>query len=372
MSKIEEDGSGFFARCDWQARDPRLVGIPGQIKKMYDEISDVSLFTYYPTPPTTASPGQDLSSRAKLKLYSQLRDKQTAFEGMTFLGELGETIRMLKRPLSGIRDGMGDYLRTVQKRAHRSSKSNLNRMVSGTWLEYVYGWAPLIGQIDEARDALERIHDRYETVYLRFSAEEKGDEVISLAPNTARITKGLCSFDKTSYKIKQTFVKYYGQVYSAAATTAKVKRSYWGVSLRDFVPTVWELIPYSFVVDYFSNTGKIISALNTYTGNVAWISSGVKSTEKAISLVTSVPTWDIRNLNMSSIKIHSKSFSPPNRFVLSASRVKRQPTTVPTVNPFVDFRLKVPGVGSTQWVNLTALVAQSRKTEGLLRTLLRR
>lgn len=364
---IEEDGSGYYSRCDWSARDPRKGGGTVMVP-MYDEIRDGLFYSQSePTFPSSINISQSLSSQAKMKLYQQIREKSTAFEGGVFLGELAETIRMLRRPLSGIREGMGDYLRTVKKRAHRTPTASLNRMVAGTWLEYVFGWTPLLSDLDSASEALESIHNRYEDVYQRFHVQVDGDNVLTYGPVKGSLAMGLSRVDRSVWKRQQSSIKYYGQVYVAAASSQSIMRQHWGLTLNDFIPTVWELIPYSFLVDYFSNTGKIISALNTYTGGVSWISMGTKSTERVYHAITGVPVWNISSW-ASPIKIHSQVFVPPNRLVLAANRVNRQPTTVPVVNPFTDFRLKVPGVGSMQWLNITALLSSSRKTEKLLRS----
>jgi hypothetical protein len=43
-----------------------------------------------------------------------------------------------------------------------------------------------------------------------------------------------------------------------------------GVSLENFVPALWEVLPWSWLVDYFSNIGEIIEAGTTCTSGVTF------------------------------------------------------------------------------------------------------
>jgi hypothetical protein len=43
-----------------------------------------------------------------------------------------------------------------------------------------------------------------------------------------------------------------------------------GVRARDFLPAVWEAIPYSFLIDYFTNIGDIIEAVSFPLTGIAW------------------------------------------------------------------------------------------------------
>jgi hypothetical protein len=44
----------------------------------------------------------------------------------------------------------------------------------------------------------------------------------------------------------------------------------WGLGTRDFIPTIYELIPYSFLVDYFVNIGEILNAWSFNQADLAW------------------------------------------------------------------------------------------------------
>jgi hypothetical protein len=49
-----------------------------------------------------------------------------------------------------------------------------------------------------------------------------------------------------------------------------------GILPERFLPTVWELIPYSFVVDYFVNVGDIVASYAFQRNNIVWGFTGYK------------------------------------------------------------------------------------------------
>lgn len=368
-TKWHVDIPNGYARADWKARWDNTPNVA-----QYSEIRGcIPVWTN--TMPNTYTQG-DLNalaeSEAKIKLFKELKDKRTAFEGGVFLGELAETVRMLRRPLSGIRDGMSDYLDRVKKRGRRSNVQNLNRMVAGTWLETMYGILPLASDVENAQEALNRQLDRYEALYQRFKVQSDIKDSVSnfttysLNPTIDRPWIFYCKYRR----VKTSSVRYYGQVYTAALSAKRMSRANWGLTLNEFVPTIWELIPYSFVVDYFTNTGDLISAACTYTGDVRWISRTsvvTGSIEHYLSSYSCVP----RALFDGPVTGLSHTVLAPHPLVISQRNVSRSPTSVPTLNPLKDFRMKVPGAGSFKWLNLTALVSQSRSVERWLGSLAR-
>ena len=59
---------------------------------------------------------------------------------------------------------------------------------------------------------------------------------------------------------------------SPAFGTAERLRGLLGFKLEDFVPTMWNLLPYSFLVDYFVDVGGILNAITTDISAVRWVS----------------------------------------------------------------------------------------------------
>lgn len=319
----------------------------------------------------------DAEYEAKKKFFQEIRDKRTAFEGMTFIGELGETLRMLRKPLGGFRRGLDDYVDTVKKRSRNikrrrgesrdSSLRRINSMLADTWLEKSFGWAPMINDVKNIGEVLERQIDRYESLYQRYYVQSIVDVPTGEIPLTTDLSflAGLKAYG-WSYKARCVFytrhsVRYYGQVYTAAQRSADVVRKTMGFTANDFVPTVWELIPYSFLADYFANIGDLISMASTYTGDVAWVAKGVsvdavaKTQLRSYSFTPPTPTWTKLRYTMLC-----------SDMVESWRAISRVNSGIPTVNPMQDFRMKTPNAGSTKWLNISALFAKSRSVSKFL------
>jgi len=82
---------------------------------------------------------------------------QRALQGAVSVGELAQTLRMIKRPMQSLRRLMDNYLSDATKRAKgKKSKRMKKDAVADTWLEYSLGWRPLLADIDGLRDTLGR------------------------------------------------------------------------------------------------------------------------------------------------------------------------------------------------------------------------
>lgn len=108
-------------------------------------------------------------NQARSMFWKRAQAAQTAFRSFTFLGELTETLHMIRRPGQSLRRGLDDYVKSVTKRTRRAKRSSLNRIVGDTWLEYVFGWAPLISDIQSAGSALNRRLERFQGSYTKIS-----------------------------------------------------------------------------------------------------------------------------------------------------------------------------------------------------------
>jgi hypothetical protein len=121
-----------------------------------------------------------------------------------------------------------------------------------------------------------------------------------------------------------------------------------GFSPEQFLPTAWELVPYSFLIDYFTNIGDIIAGWSSLLVPLKWANKTTRKTNE----VTRVAMSD------KSLTANFQSGTPAivvgrNTYVV---RAKYSGTTVP------DFDLRVPSLGSQRWLNIAALIA-SRKSD---------
>ncbi len=111
------------------------------------------------------------------------------FKGMIFLGELKDTLKMLWRPASALRDGFSAYL----KRAHRirdrvgpppvrnprripawrRKAKAANKVLANSWLEYCYGWRPLMADVESACNAYSTFESKVDTLRVYGKGEDR-------------------------------------------------------------------------------------------------------------------------------------------------------------------------------------------------------
>lgn len=252
------------------------------------------------------NPTQDTSyadNQARAKFYKKLRQIRTSFSAPTFLGELRETLHMLRRPAAALWSNADGYLSALKKRK-RESPRHWTKSISGLWLEHSFGWLPLLRDIEEAYKAYNRIGEtkRRMLVSASFKAEyDRSRDVVNLGENASGIY-----FDHSRYYCdarlyEEVIVRYRGAVDAQVGTTEWDNMDLFGLNPKEFIPTAWELLPWSFLVDYFTNIGDILEASVVDTSNVAYVNRSV------ICRTRSFSAGDVKLDGPASIKTYSSS-----------------------------------------------------------------
>lgn len=312
------------------------------------------------TRPSIPTPTGKAENQARASFYKQLKGRQQSFQGLTALGELGQTLRMLRNPAQALRRGLDDYVKSVQKRTRRAKKSSLNRIVSDTWLEHVYGWAPLHSDIKSAGKALNDRIDRFTASYSRISAT--GFEEIS-GISTEIQNEGFGVFLAMRYqRMTQHFisVRYYGEVSNECESQIQSDTELFGVSWRDIIPTAWELIPYSFLVDYFTNIGDVLSSFSARKSGVKWCSR-VQNTRSIASIVGFYMDWKYTETSPIGFKGWISRSADCGSHRIRRRLINRDIATA----PLPDFRFELPGFG-TKWINMSALLMSRNSTRKMM------
>jgi hypothetical protein len=286
--------------------------------------------------------------QAKVGFAKRAREAQNSFQGGTFLGELREALHMIKHPAQAFRKGFSDYFRTLKKR-RRGSPSHRSKVLSDTWLEYVFGWKPLLSDIDSAAKALGNLAFREPFKMVSFYAKNQVP-----TQNKARFSGnvGPLVWHEWRQEYRETVVIYRGVVDCKIDGGAGDIRRDFGLTLEDFVPTLWELIPYSFVADYFTNIGDIISAFSYGGMNLRWTSR-----TQVIKAIADNITADAKLNSTDPINIIEFG-NDPGRSVITRRIVERKNYTAGFVP---SLRFEIPGANSTKWVNLLALKNGQRR-----------
>jgi hypothetical protein len=290
--------------------------------------------------------------QAKLRFNNKILKAQRDLQGYVFAGELRDTLKLIRNPARAFRKGLDDYLRDLKKGLHRTKRYNRSegqRIVADTWLEYSFGWKPLVNDVDEGIQSLCRyLYKRLPQIFISAGATDTCTFTYSI-PNASLANVSFINGRAVAVGISQH--RLYGIV-RVDDTTGNIRS--FGTSFLDVVPAVWELIPYSFLVDYFTNIGDIINAFSINRANIRWVSYGTRRIlctyllNPYIEFKTPMPSApDYKRVSGDSVVM------PADIPVYCEESVSRG--TYSVYNPFLDLQFEIPGF-STKWINMSALL----------------
>jgi len=242
--------------------------------------TDHSFTMYGPSLPVT-----ETDNAARAKFYGKLYALRTSLQGGVVLGELRETLHMLKRPAAALWDKNFGYLSALRKAKRRDPKHWL-KTAGGLWLEQSFGWQPLINDCKDAYKAYEKLvgPNLEETIPISAGAVRLYDQSSSQLVSQHR-AGWLFSVNQSQQwqtdagrLLEQHKVRYKGAVRCLTRATQWDNLELFGFDAGSFVPTAWELLPWSFLVDYFTNIGDLLTAFVTKTSNVAWVNRSTLKT----------------------------------------------------------------------------------------------
>jgi hypothetical protein len=184
------------------------------------------------------------------------------------LGQMGQTINTVSSTLDSLGRSFsalkrGNFLGAVSALGIASTKRRTfkSKDVSGRWLELQYGWLPLLS-------------DSYEA--------SKAFESLSKGPRSSLFVKSYSKkVVRTSYPVagNEIFYTYSGTRFRRLEFQLyEVMSAPRSLGLQDPLSVAWELIPYSFVVDWFIPIGTYLSNLNQVPAlNGRWlVTDGVR------------------------------------------------------------------------------------------------
>lgn len=181
------------------------------------------------------------------------------------LGEIKETLSMLKSPLKGLRRAIlgkgGENLRMMKtiRDAKRSGIKRLKELPGNTadqWLEFRYGVMPLIYTIQDAADYLEKQRSRLDPKRIKTVRSKEKDSTsfrhdYGIEPSYEFVMTRTIAGMK---KLRVTAIVYWRQ---SKPLTTQVEL---GLGLRHLPETAWELTGMSFVMDWFLSVGDWIES----------------------------------------------------------------------------------------------------------------
>lgn len=235
----------IFARTALYRSFTLLVGDPGSHTPNGEEIE------YFPSWGTLTPSGYTITANEQNKLLSKIlkKIKGHEFNLAVSLGQLHETVGMLAGNLSKLGRAMmslkhGDFANAARCLGAQPRYSKLKaRDIAGRWLELQYGWRPLVSDSYEAMLAFHEIsRGPRKKIFKAGISKPMSHEHSGSPSHYSAICRGALS--------RQIQYEMYEEM--------SIERQ---LGVLNPLSVAWELVPYSFVVDWFLPFGSYLDNL---------------------------------------------------------------------------------------------------------------
>lgn len=160
------------------------------------------------------------------------------FDIATEIGEMPETIKML---MSGIKEGIKLLLRAKREIKQNLSSGSVVKDAASLWMGYRYGLMPIVYSINDGLDLLEMENKKFQSFRGRVDTPAEMFNARGYTCVKAPVVEHRC------------FLKYGYDLESSVHQGLKI----------NLAATAWELIPLSFVFDWFFQVGDYLTAFFT-------------------------------------------------------------------------------------------------------------
>lgn len=292
---------------------------------------------------TSAHVPTDLKTRtqnaAAIGIRLKIRDASTTYSGLTFLGELRKTIHMIRHPAEALSKKVLQFKDKASKVKGKHAKTVLPDM----YLEAVFGWQPLMSDIDGMAKAAATTIEKNRVAKLSHTSILEYADTPSIA-NVIASPNAWLNIDRersTVVRARHTYVVGY-QVKVPIESGINSLIALGGFNLQEVIPTAWELLPWSFMVDYFSNIGDVITSNSVDMSSIAYSYQKIRY---------DVDHRHVSQKVSSSVNYTMDPTNAPASYTSSYIYIERKNVSIPYGR--IDFEL--PG-SSTQKLNIAALI----------------
>lgn len=296
-------------------------------------------------------------SMASSKFYNEAQSTIKALEGGELLGETHKTAKEIVRLTSAVVGGLFDWRRTLNllrsshKKGNReASFKRLMRVSSDAYLAWKFGADPLIKDVNALAHDLK--NDFIEKSVIEVKGKASAPGPINGTSSVVSPIGALVSARADVTQIEEVSIKYEAcLVLQRYGNEGFVERL--GLSPSNFAPTLYNLFPWTWLLDYVTNVGDIVSAIAFDPGKVAWSNKTLRRTLK-----TTVTAGLYPEVSFGLTPHAGYPIASPSTTVWTTKTIARQ-NAMPDRIP--DFRFRCPDFqsegGRSKWMNIAAVLA---------------
>lgn len=222
------------------------------------------------------------------------RAQSDCYDALTFAAEFRKTVESvvtLRSRAMTIFERFNERVRaTGRKKRYRGLEAS--QILAEIWLELRYMWRPLVYDMMAAEEAIRRLAEGIEDPLQRAYATREGSASSSTAYQDSTIVLAGASGSVAGLNVAATHTVNVDVSVHAAVGLKVTTRE---ITMLDPVVTAWELVPFSFVLDWFVTIGDMLTAFSPFaTGQLQYASLATRTTTTYRSNFRIVPSPDFQ------------------------------------------------------------------------------
>lgn len=277
--------------CDYQIMESSKAGathvsrlVPGYNYVRYDFSGNLS------------NPGSvdhllntvDVENAALMKILEKIKHEQQHADSMVAIAEMGDVIRQFGAPFSAILELSNRRLNRIssEMRGIRGVQRKIRflEIVTRSYLEYAFGLAPLIEDTRKTAEALarwkaEKAGELPQPTHLELKATARQRQATNVMGSVRQLGASWLwyrDYTKVETEVGCRYTVHLKHSLQADFGSNERLLQLLGFDPMNWVPTIYEVIPWSWLADYFLNIGNILEAGFTDTSHVEWIQKTVR------------------------------------------------------------------------------------------------
>ena len=260
---------------------------------------------------------------AKAAFVKHANQRLHELQGGVFVAELGKAIKSVFQPFGAAASLMLTATRSLEKKLLKLGrrrgrirrtwtrddlKRRAERVVQESWIEWQFALKPTLDDVTGIARAIARVTNGiYPPAHV--SSGDVGFKFIhtpySLDASVGSFSGGVVLRASRRYFVEGT-VRYKGAIKAEFLTPGL--RAF-GFSPEQFLPSLWEWLPYSWLFDYFAPVGQIIDAISFPTTALQYCTRAIQCTTKEVHA-----TGDLTPFTASLPLVESERYNHSSRF----------------------------------------------------------
>lgn len=219
--------------------------------------------------------------------------KQMRINLAVTVAEGKNTFRMLYNTVRTLGESYGHFRKGRWKSASRRLGIDApSRSAANNWLAYQLGWLPLIS---DAVGLIELHRDQFSTARDNLFIVRGATTIVK--PSQGVFLNHLVSGNHSVINRLDVTTGRAGMLLKVTSKLDQFQASV-GLSASDILSTLWELVPYSFVMDYFINVGQWLGNLSALSGLQVLDAWQITESSRTTNLVCSAAPTSLYTSNV--------------------------------------------------------------------------